>query len=275
MTDTALFRRAAGALPTLVLPVMGTCLVRQLFLDDIPRALFGLALPALEEMGYFRVIALLGIFLLTLLVVSAAAALLLLGAFRLCLDRGEGRPGRMPWTILREWRRYKGWLFWVGLVPIFWKTAQRTLEQVLVSSLEYRAVERFFTWKGYLNVALFLLSLLLLSLLSLAVRTVFVRNPEGGFWRSVVLGVREGLHSWPRTIGAQLKFVIPVSLGVSLVNALLSNLAFRVGGAGISQICNFAGRLLGLTAQTWVLVFYGFLASDRIPPAEEPPFHMD
>ena len=84
-------------------------------------------------------------------------------------------------------------------------------------------------------------------------------------------GLKEGFRKWPKTIGPQLKFVVPVSLGVSLMSFRLSQLVFSIRGSGISELCNLVGTLLSLLASTWVVVLYGCLAADRYdsPIAEE------
>lgn len=137
------------------------------------------------------------------------------------------------------------------------------LVSLAVDRLEYWQRDLFFTGRAYVNVVLSLLSLFVFSLLLLSVKTAYLRTPERSFWHGVGFGLKEGLKKWPKTIGAQLKFVVPVSLGVGLATVYLNRLALRMGSSGISMVCNLARQLLYLLAQTWTLVLYGHLAAAR------------
>lgn len=258
MTDRELFQKAVKSLPFLGPPLLGTLLVGWLGGEVLPGAVFSMAFGNAEP-GFGPVLA----FLAAWGVLGWVADLLRLGAFRLCLDRGEGKEESMPWTILPQWRRYIGWVVWATVLSVFWRLGRRLLTSLAVDRLDYRQVERFFVGQAYVNVALTVFSLLVTALLFLSIRTAYLRAPERGFWRAVGFGLGEGLRKWPRTIGVQLKFVVPVHVGQGIASILLHRLAFRAGGPGISALCGGAGQVLGWMSTIWILTLYGQLAADR------------
>lgn len=169
----------------------------------------------------------------------------------------------MPWTILPQWRLYRGWLLWMGVIPLLWRAGKSVGRIWLANRLDDMAFARFNQGMSYYNAALNVGSLVLFSLLALSVRTAYLRAPEKSFWRAVGFGLREGLRKWPRTIGAQLKFVVPVHVGQGIASILLHRLALRAGGPGISALCGGAGQVLSWMSTTWILTLYGQLAADR------------
>lgn len=275
MTDRDLFHRTVGEFPSLFLPIFGALFLAWLVENLLPRVLlkvFSAGLfPILERLANpYRALKLLGLLNIPLFMMGAILSTLLsLGAFRLCLDRGEGRPGRPPWIILPQWRRYRGWLLWMGLIPLLWRAGKGIGRVWLANRLDDMAYARFNMGMSYWNVALTVGSLVLFSLLALSVRTAYLRFPEKGFWPSVGFGLREGFRKWPKTIGAQLKFVVPIHVGQGIAAILLRRLALRVGGPGISALCGGAGQVLSWMSTIWILTLYGHLAADRYEPPEE------
>ena len=280
MRDRDLFFRAKKEFPALFLPLFGTFLAVRLLKDEIPRGILlnilNYPLRGLQETNPDGAAAVLLLVSMPLLLITEfLSALLNLGAFRLCLDRGEGKPGQRPWTILGQWRWYIGWAIWMGIVPAVWKVGKQIIKQVgfslLAAATDDVTFGRVYACLSYWNVIFVLLSLILLSLLALSIKTAYLRSPERGFWRAVGFGLKEGLRKWPKTIGPQLKFVVPVSIGISFMTIFLSRLAFSIGGRGISKLCNLIGGLLSLLANIWVVIFYGCLAADRYdsPKQEE------
>lgn len=274
MTDRQLFQKAVKNLPSLALPLFAILLAQKFLEDTLPRALAAGWLAGIKDIGsinYFWPI----VWGILFLLLGAVMDFVALGSHRLCLDRGEGRQGQMPWTILGQWRKYKSWILWMILVPILWKYVRGVLLKLLVYNLlDYNLLDRMTIiklsyWSSYYNIALLLLSYVLLTLLRLAVQTAYLRAPERGFWRAVGFGLKEGFQKWPKTIGAQIKFVVPASIGVTVITFLLSRLAAQIGGPGISHICNLIGWLVNTLATVWIMVFYGCLAAERYDPPQE------
>lgn len=272
MTDRELFQKTRKALPSLVLPVFGALLAEALVKALISAGLTRLV--ELESMGPVGPGSPLthltqGLGLVLLFGVEVALDLLILGAARLCLIRGEGEQGSMPWTILPQWRRYLSWVLWPLLLSGFWILGVRILSVWLGYRMTDMEFAQWNLWRFYGNIVWVLVTMFLVSLLRLSVQTAYLRAPERGFWRAVGFGLKEGLRKWPRTIGAQLKFVVPVSLAVSWITVFLSNLAFRTGSSALFSACRLINQLLSLLGQTWTLVLYGHLAAaryDREPP---------
>lgn len=267
MTDRELFQRARKALSSLTFPLLGTVLLSQLGRDVLPRTIFSAVFGKMEdiEQGMVPFLAFLGVWLLFAGVVD----LLQLGAARLCLARGEGKEGAMPWTILSQWRRYLSWVLWPLFLSGFWNMGVRILSVWLGYRMTDMEFAQWNLWRFYGNIVWVLVTLFLVSLLRLSVQTAYLRAPERGFWRAVGFGLKEGLRKWPRTIGAQLKFVVPVSLAVSWITVFLSNPAFQTGGSALSSACRLINQLLSLLGQTWTLVLYGHLAAERYDPPDK------
>lgn len=259
MTDRELFRRTVKNLPSLALPLAGTSLAVWL--------VWVLLMEGFSSVTYLET----GDELVLLLIFLAAALLtdfLRLGSARLCLDRGEGKLGNMPWTILPQWRRYKGWILWMGLFPILWQAGKRLGRIWLAYRLTDLEFARFNVWIIGWNVVLSIGSLVLFPLLHLSVQTAYLRAPERGFWRAVGFGLKEGFQKWPRTIGPQLKFVVPVTLGVRFLTALFTKLILQVGGRDLSWGSFLVGGALSLVENVWTWTLYGNLASQRYDPPE-------
>lgn len=264
MTDRELFQRARKALSSLTFPLLGTVLLSQLGRDVLPRTIFSAVFGKMEdiEQGMVPFLAFLGVWLLFAGVVD----LLQLGAARLCLARGEGKEGAMPWIILPQWRQYVGWVLWTTFLAVFWQLGTQLATTWALRQADYRLLGRLIDLTGPLAVV----SLLLTMLLTLSVQTAYLRAPERGFWRAVGFGLKEGLKKWPRTIGPQLKFVVPVSLGVNLTTVLRRKLTLRIGYYfGILKAYSLAVQLLGLLAEIWIMAFYGHLAADRYDPPDK------
>lgn len=269
MTDRELFQKTRKNLPSLALPVFGTLLA-----EVLVKALISAGLARLIELESMRPVGprdplaylVQGLGLLLLFGVEVALDLLILGAVRLCLARGEGKKGTMPWTILSQWRWYLSWVLWPLFLSGFWNMGVRILSVWLGYRMTDMEFAQWNLWRFYGNIVWVLVTLFLVSLLRLSVQTAYLRAPERGFWRAVGFGLKEGLQKWPRTIGAQLKFVVPVSLAVSWITVFLSNLAFRTGGSALSSACRLINQLLSLLGQTWTLVLYGHLAAERYDP---------
>lgn len=269
MTDRQLFQKAVKNLPSLALPLFAVLLAQKFLEDTLQRTLAAGWLAGIKDIkgiNYFWPI----VWGILFTVLGAAMNFVVLGSHRLCLDWGEGRQGQMPWTILGQWRRYKSWILWMILVPILWKYVRGVLLKLLVYNLlDQMTIIKLSYWSSYYNIALLLLSYVLLTLLRLAVQTAYLRAPERGFWRAVGFGLKEGFQKWPKTIGAQLKFVVPAGIGVTVITFVLSRLAALIGGPGISRICNLAGWLVDTSATVWIMVFYGCLAAERYDPPQE------
>lgn len=200
---------------------------------------------------------------------SLASGFLELGALRLCLDWGEGREGTMLRTILSQWKTYRGWVLWTVGLTFVWGVGRGTLNGLIVRLLDYTQVDFYYTGKAYFNVAMTLLSLFVIMLLVLSAKTAYLRAPERGFWRAVSFGVREGLRKWPKTIKPQLKYVVSVHVAVAFLGALYRNLVRLLGGDPLSWVGSLPPFLLGMVAQTWVLIVYGCLAAVWYDPPEE------
>ncbi len=261
MRDRELFQRAVRALPVLALPLLASRVAGSLVKDSIPKMVgMILSLKAGDPLGQGGVL-----FLVLLLSLTGmlAAVLLSLGASLLCLERGEGRRGIMPWAIFGQWRRYWGWALWMGVFPVLWRAGKKAGWLWLGSQLDDMAFARFNQAINYYNVALNVATLLLFSLLALSVQTAYLRSPEGGFWRAVRFGLGEGLRKWPKTIGVQLKFVVPVHLGLGISAILLRRLVLQAGIPGLSLLCDGVGQGLNLSGSIWILTLYGQLAASR------------
>ncbi len=267
MTDRELFHCAAGTFRSLVLPVGGTLLAVRLLRGSLPRTLASVFVLGAER--FFRMepdgAGAVGLLLLLPFALAGelAAELLSLGAFRACLERAEQGRSQRPWAILGQWRRYQSWVLWMAGMSIVQQVGGSVLRVYLAHSMDDVSFSRFNIRMNYFNVVLSVFSLVFFMLLFLSVRTAYLRAPERGFWPSVDFGVREGLRKWPQTVGAQVKFVVPVSLGTGLAAVLLRKLAFQIGSTGLSQLSSGLGSFLELLAETWVLIFYGYLAAER------------
>ncbi|MCI9264127.1 MAG: hypothetical protein HFF06_06090 [Oscillospiraceae bacterium] len=261
MTDRELFQKAVKSLPSLAPPLLGTVLVSWLMAEIFPRALFSMVFGKEENIGerFGLLLFLLAVWIL----LCGMADLLRLGAFRLCLERGEGEPGAMPWSILPQWRRYIGWVLWTAVLSILWRFGQRFLDSLVVGQLDYRQIESFFAGKAYVNVVLTLLSLLMVSLLVLSIKTAYLRVPKQGFWHAVGFGLEEGLKKWSGTVWPYLKFVVPVFVGTGFMGTLLVNVAFRTGRDEAILLCQVGVQLLRLLGSVWSTVFCGHLAAAR------------
>lgn len=269
MTDRELLQRAVKSLPSLAGPLLGTLLVSWLATDILPRIVLSMVFDETESMGFKS--GLLFAVLVAWILLAGGAALLRLGAFRLCLDRGEGKVGAMPWTILSQWRRYIGWVLWTSLLSVGWRLGGRIVDAWAMGRLDYRQLDLFFSWRGHLNLFLTAFSFLLTMLLALSVQTAYLRAPERGFWRAVGFGVGEGLRRWPKTIGGQLKFVVPVLLGIRFITVLLSRLVIYIDDPALSWVWSLSMRVPELLAGAWTMVFYGFLAAERYAPPIDGP----
>lgn len=267
MTDREIFKSAVHALPSLILPLFVTLAGARLLEYGSTVLCAKIMLPYLtwENPVYFA--AVIAGFLLLALFFSLADCLASLGCYRLCLARGLGKQGRMPWTIFGQWGRYKSWLLWVGFVPVFWKIGKTVLRLFLANRLDLMTYSQIYDGKSYFDMAVvILISPFLLMLLNLSVRTAYLRTPKRGFWRALIFGLAEGFRKWPKTIGAQLKFVVPVIYGVNLVSALIYRCGVFVGGPVIPLLCGLIRRLLDLMEAVWIMVLYGFLAAERYDP---------
>ena len=257
MTDRELFQKTVKSLPSLALPLAGTSLAVWL--------VWVLLMKGFSSVTYLET----GDELVLLLILLAAALLtdfLHLGSARLCLDRGEGKPGAMPWTILPQWRWYKGWILWMGLFPILWQAGKRLGRVWLAYRLTDLEFARFNMGMSVWNVVLSIGSLVLFPLLHLSVRTAYLRAPGRGFWRAVGFGLKEGFRKWPRTIGPQVKFVVPVTLGVRFLTALFTKLILQVGGRTLFWGSFLAGGALSMVENIWTWTLYGHLAAQRYDP---------
>lgn len=172
-------------------------------------------------------------------------------------------------TILSRWKTYRGWVLWTVGLTFVWGVGRGTLSGLIVRLLDYTQIDFYYTGKAYFNVAMTLLSLFVIMLLVLSAKTAYLRAPERGFWRAVRFGVREGLRKWPKTIKPQLKYVVSVHVAVAFLGALYRNLVRLLGGDPLSWVGSLPPFLLGMVAQTWVLIVYGCLAAVWYDPPEE------
>lgn len=264
-------REAAGLFPGLAGPVTGTLLLRQILKNWLPRWLSSTLIDPVGEMTDGAVVAGVAAVALLAFVTDLVTAYLHLGAFRLCLDRAEGRPGEPPWRIFGQWKRYRGWVLWNLALTFGWVLGQRLLDTWVMYGFLPSSMQAhfYFTGKSYFNAAMTILSMLLFSLLTLSVRTAYLRAPGKGFWKAVGFGLREGLKKWPRAIGTQLIYVVPVHFGMREVTLLLFGLTYRMGGHGVSAVCNLMETLLGILVEAWVLTVYGCLAARVYEPPME------
>ena len=265
----SLGHQARRAFSQLARPVFGALLAGYFLKNILPGLVSWMSSSFLISTDDLPAVLLVLFIFLLALFGSLVSGFLELGALRLCLDWGEGREGAMPRTILSRWKTYRGWVLWTVVLNFVWLMGQRLIDTWVIYQFGHPQVDFYFDGKVYFNVAMTLLSLFVTMLLVLSAKTAYLRAPERGFWRAVTFGVREGLRKWPKTIKPQLKFVVPVSIGVSLGTVFLSRLAFRIGNAGISVIFTLAGRFLGLLAQTWTTVLYGQLAAVWYDPPDE------
>lgn len=269
MTDKELFQRTKESLPTLARPVFGAFLAGYFLKSILPGLVSWLSTHFLSPVDDLFVTLLIVFIFFLALFGSLMSRFLGLGAFRLCLDWGEGGEGVMPRTALSQWKTYRGWVLWTEVLNFAWLMGQRLIDTWVIYQFGHPQADFYFNGKAYFNVAMTLFSLFVGMLLVLSAKTAYLRAPERGFWRAVRFGVREGLRKWPKTIRPQLKFVVPVSIGVSMATVLLNSLDFRVGNTGFSVIFTLAGRFLRLLAQTWTTILYGQLAASRYDPPDK------
>lgn len=268
--DFSLGHQARRAFSKLALPVFGALLAGNFLKNILPRLLFLASSQFLFSTEDGLPAMLLVLFILLLALFGAlVSSLLNLGTLRLCLAWGEGREETMPWTILPQWKTYRGWVLWTAGLSFVWQTGQRTVDTLMVHLLDYTKVNFYYTGKSYFSVALTLLSLFVTMLLVLSAKTAYLRSPERGFWRAVGFGVREGLRKWPKTIKPQLKYVASVHMAVIFVGALYRNLVRLLGGDPLSWVGNLPPLLLGMVAQAWTLTVYGCLAAVWYDPPGE------
>ena len=175
----------------------------------------------------------------------------------------------MPRTALSQWKTYRGWVLWTEVLNFAWLMGQRLIDTWVIYQFGHPQADFYFNGKAYFTVAMTLFSLFVGMLLVLSAKTAYLRSPERGFWWAVRFGVREGLRKWPKTIKPQLKFVIPVRIGVSMATVLLNRLAFQTGRVWASTVCTLIGALLSLLAQTWTTVLYGQLAAVWYDPPDK------
>lgn len=264
MKDREIFQNAIHELPSLILPLfvaMGIVKGIEYGVSFLfPGALFGLLMM---ENGTLALIIFLLIFCILFECVSC---LMYMGCYRLCLDRGCGKEGTMPWTIFGQWRKYKSWILWMGLVPALWKTGKLFLRNWMTHSMTMEEYYRFSSFNNNLFAIMFIANILLLMLLRMSVRTAYLRTPEQGFWHAVFFGIKEGLRKWPKMIGPHLKYVISVMFLFRMISGyVISPLLSKTGTYGTLFISE--GLQMGDTI--WSMVLYGFLATARYDPPEQ------
>lgn len=265
----SLGHQAGRAFSQLARPVFGVLLAGYFLKSILPGLVSWLSYRFLSPVNdLFVTLLILFIFLLTL-VGSLVSGFLVLGAFHLCLDWGEGREEAMPRTILSQWKTYRGWVLWTVGLTFVWGVGRGTLNGLIVRLLDYTKVNYYLTGRSYFSVAMTLFSLFVTMLLVLSAKTAYLRAPERGFWRAVTFGVREGLRKWPKTIKPQLKYVVSVHAAVLFLGALYRNLVRLLGGDPLSWVGRLPPLLLGIAAQAWVLTVYGCLAAVWYDPPEE------
>lgn len=265
----SLGHQARRAFSQLARPVFGALLAGYFLKSILPGLVSWMSSSFLISTDDLSAVLLVLFIFLLALFGSLVSGFLELGALRLCLDWGEGREGAMPRTILSRWKTYRGWVLWTEVLTFVWGVGQRLIDTWVIYQFGHPQVDFYFDGKAYFNVAITLFSLFVTMLLVLSAKTAYLRAPERGFWRAVTFGVREGLRKWPKTIKPQLKFVVPVSIGVSMATALLSRLASQVGGIWSSSACTLVGGLLSLLARTWITVLYGQLAAVWYDPPDK------
>lgn len=263
-------REAAKLFPGLAGPVMGALLVRQMLKNWFPKWLSATLMEPMKAMPDAAVAAGAAALALWAFAVDLITAYLTLGAFRLCLDRAEGRPGDMPWRIFGQWKRYLGWMLWSWVLTFGWVLGRQLLDTWVIYGFMPSSMrtDLYFTLKSYFNIVRTILSMLLFSLLVLSVRTAYLRAPERGFWRAVGFGLGEGFRKLPKTIGTQLKYVVSVYVAVTFLGALYRNLVHMLGGDPLSWVSSLPPLLLGVAAEAWTLVVYGCLAARCYDPPE-------
>lgn len=265
----SLGHQARRAFSQLARPVFGALLAGYCLKSILPGLVSWLSYRFLSPVNdLFVTLLILFIFLLTL-VGSLVSGFLVLGAFHLCLDWGEGREGAMPRTILSRWKTYRGWVLWTVALNFAWLIGQRLIDTWVIYQFDHPQIDFYFDGKAYFSVAMTLLSLFVTMLLVLSAKTAYLRAPERGFWRAVTFGVREGLRKWPKTIKPQLKYVVSVHVAVLFLGALYRNLVRLLGGDPLSWVGRLPPLLLEIAAQAWVLTVYGCLAAVWYDPPEE------
>lgn len=263
MKDREIFRRAIKELPSLLLPLLVALGVVQFI--EYAGSFFIVYTPIFLMMQKNGEAVMIASMLCLNFLVQVISCLMSMGCFRLCLARGCGERGTMPWTIFGQWHRYKGWILWMGLVPTLWQTGKLFFKLWLANHISDGAYLQYSVWKTNIGMGLFIGSWLLFMLLSMSVRTAYLRAPERGFWRALVFGIKEGLRKWPKTIGAQLKFVVPFILIIKVINLFFNRLVVETGSLGMISLYQGAMDCL---ESIWILVFYGFLAAARYDPPE-------
>jgi len=202
---------------------------------------------------------------LSIVVVCVLSSLLILGFFRLCLDRMEGRRGRAPWAMLAEWKEHKSYLFWAGVFPGLWRMGKILTRIWLGDRLTDVEMSRFSEGMACFNVFLSLFSLLFLMLLVSAVRTAYLSREGGGFWQAVGRGLGRCVRTWSQCIGYQLKFVVSVQAAVFLLKLLLTNMLSGgpvPGETGLRTV-------FGWVVTCYDIVVLASLAAERYGPPEE------
>ena len=273
LSDRELFRRAVKNLPRMLPSI--------LLVQVIYRLIGTFAIKATAQ---FRILfysrdredilagLLIILFAVGIIIVGMALSFLGLGIHRYCLLTGEGKTAGRPWSIFQKgvWKRHISWCAWSTFLSTVWTGGSKLLQIFLMTPMDDQTANKINGAISYINGVAYVISLLFINLIFLSMCTAFLRAPKRGFWTAVVYGIKEGVKKWPKTIGAQLKFVVSVSLGVSAVN-LLTRLAFQMGDADISTASSLIGLLLAVVAEIWIMVFGGFLAAERYDPPEEYP----
>lgn len=264
MKDREIFQNAVHELPSLILPLFVTLGIMKVIEYGVS---FLIARsPVLLFRAENGILALIGLILLFNFFLACVSCLMTLGCYRLCLDRGCGKKGTMPWTIFRQSRKYKSWILWMGLVPALWKTGKIFLRNWMIHSMTMEEYYRFSSFNNNLFVVMFIANILLLMLLQMSVRTAYLRAPEQGFWHAVFFGIKEGLQKWPKTIGPHLKYVISVMFLFRMISGyVISPLLSKTGTHGAL----FITEGLQMADTIWTMVLYGFLAAERYDPPEQ------
>lgn len=268
MKDREIFKGAVHALPSLIVPLFVTLGTVQLLEYGLTALLWKMGNIELFGKSPVYIASIIGGSLLLALFFSLAGSLINLGCYRLCLARGLGKQGSMPWTILGQWRKYKSWLLWVGLLPAIWRAGKQVLRIFLTTMMKDTDIYyQIMDWKVYFGIIISIASFLLFMLLSLSVRTAYLRAPKRGFWRALIFGVAEGFRKWPKTIGPQVKYVLTVMFCFRMISGyIIVPLLVKTGIRGSLVVT----QGLQLADTIWILVFYGFLAAERYdPPGRE------
>lgn len=249
MKDREIFQKAIKELPSLLLLLLGA-----------------MGMVKIVEYGayFFYDKFLIDSVLLLNFVIECVSCLMSLGCYRLCLTRGLGKRGSMPWSVFRKVGRYKSWIIWMGLVPALWKTGKLFLNLWMLDRMSDEAFHQYSVLKSYLSVLLVIGSYLLFMLLSLSVRTAYLYAPEKGFWSAFFYGLKEGVRKWPKTIGPQVKYVLTVLFAFRMISGYLIVPILRNAGLLNSSLLIQQG--LQAADKIWTMVFYGFLAAERYDP---------